>query len=128
MMMIMMSKLIFGDPGGLKLPDICLTDAEKPRKNLTQETRSDRGSNPGLLRERKRCYPLTTAVVGNTCNLKKNVVHYCTTDLHVVREISAINVTDNYLCYKESNSPYNFFLILIFNELFKFKTLDEWQH
>ena len=24
--------------------------------------------------------------------------------------------------------PYNFFFILIFNKLFKFKTLDEWQH
>ena len=33
------------------------------------------------------------------------------------REISAIIVTDDYLCYKEPESPYNFFLILIFNEL-----------
>ena len=32
------------------------------------------------------------------------------------------------LMYKEPNSPYNFFLILIYNELFKFKTSDEWQH
>ena len=38
---------IFGDLGGLKLPDICLTGEEKPRKNLTQETCPDRGSNPG---------------------------------------------------------------------------------
>ena len=38
------------------------------------------------------------------------------------REISPIIVTDDYLRYKEPNSPYNFFfLILIFNELFKFK-------
>ena len=44
------------------------------------------------------------------------------------REISVIIVTDDYLCYKESKSPYNFFLILVFNELFKFKTSDEWQH
>ena len=45
------------------------------------------------------------------------------------RDISAIIVTDNYLCYKEQKkSPYSFFLILIFNELFKFKTSDEWQH
>ena len=44
------------------------------------------------------------------------------------REISAIIVPDDYLCYKEPKSPYNFFLILIFNELFKFKTSDEWQH
>ena len=28
---------------GLKLPDICLTGEEKPRKNLTQET-----SRPGI--------------------------------------------------------------------------------
>ena len=40
--------------------------------------------------------------------------------------MSAIIVTDDYLCYKEPKSPYNFF-ILIFNELFKFKTSDEWQ-
>ena len=42
-------------------------------------------------------------------------------------EISAIIVTD-YLFYKEPKSPYNFFFIfLIFNELFKFKTSDERQ-
>ena len=44
-------QMIFGDLGGLKLPDICLTGKEKSRKNLTQETCPDRGSNPGLLRE-----------------------------------------------------------------------------
>ena len=38
------------------------------------------------------------------------------------RGISAIIVTDDYLCYKEPKTPYNFFLILIFNNLFKFKT------
>ena len=27
-------QMIFGDLGGLKLPDICLTGEEKPRKNL----------------------------------------------------------------------------------------------
>ena len=37
-------------------------------------------------------------------------------------------VTEDYLCYKEPKSPYNFFLILIFNELFKFKISDERQH
>ena len=42
--------------------------------------------------------------------------------------MSAIIVTVDYLCYKEPNSPYNFSLILIFNELFTFKTSDEWQH
>ena len=43
--------------------------------------------------------------------------------LQGVREISAIIVTDDYLCYKEPKS-----LILIFTEWFKFKTSDERQH
>ena len=49
-------QMIFGDLGGLKHPDICLTGEEKPRKNLTQETCSDWGSNPGPLRDRRACY------------------------------------------------------------------------
>ena len=52
-------QIIFGDRGGLKLPDICLTDEEKPRKNLTPETCPDRGSNPGPLRDRRACYRLS---------------------------------------------------------------------
>ena len=44
------------------------------------------------------------------------------------REMSAIIVTGNYLCYNFLKVLLTFFLILIFNELFKFKTLDEWQH
>ena len=45
------------------------------------------------------------------------------------REISAITVTDGYLCYKEPKSPYNFFFFLsIVYELFKFKTSDVRQH
>ena len=48
-------QMIFGDLGGLKLPDICLIGEEKPRKNLTQETCPDRGSNPGPLRDRRAC-------------------------------------------------------------------------
>ena len=55
-------EMIFGDLVALKLPDICLTDEEKPRKNLTEETCPDRGSNPGPLRERQR-YPSGTEVV-----------------------------------------------------------------
>ena len=51
-------QMIFGDLGGLKLPDICLTGEEKPRKNLTQETCPDRGSNPGPLRDKRACYHL----------------------------------------------------------------------
>ena len=52
-------QIIFGDIMGLKLPDIRLTGEEKPRKkNLTQETRPDRGSNPGPLRDKCACYRL----------------------------------------------------------------------
>ena len=51
-------QMIFGDLGGIKLPDISLTGEEKPRKNLTQETCPDWGSNPGLLRDRRACYHL----------------------------------------------------------------------
>ena len=51
-------QIIFGDLGGLKLPDICLTGEEKPRKNLTKETSPDRGSNPGPLRDRRAWYHL----------------------------------------------------------------------
>ena len=45
-------QMIFGDLVGLKLPDICLTGEEKPRKNLTHETCRDQGSNPGPQRGR----------------------------------------------------------------------------
>ena len=49
-------QMILGDLGGLKFPDICLTGEEKPRKNHTQETCPDRGSNPGPLRDKRACY------------------------------------------------------------------------
>ena len=49
-------QMIFRDLGGLKLPDIGLTDEEKPRKDVTQETCPDRGSNPGPLRDKRACY------------------------------------------------------------------------
>ena len=39
-------KMIFEDLGGLKLPEICLTSEEKPRKNLTQETCPEPGIEP----------------------------------------------------------------------------------
>ena len=51
-------QMIFGDLWGLKLPDIHLTDEEKPRKNLTQETCPDQGSNPGPLRDKRASYRL----------------------------------------------------------------------
>ena len=50
--------MIFGDLGGLKFPDICLTGEEKPQKNLTKETCPDPGSNPGPLRDKRACYHL----------------------------------------------------------------------
>ena len=37
-------------------------------------------------------------------------------EIQGVREINAIILNENYLCYKETKSPYNFFLILIFYE------------
>ena len=49
-------QMIFGDFVGLKLPDIHLTGEEKPRKNLTQETCPDWGSNPRPLRDKHACY------------------------------------------------------------------------
>ena len=52
-------QIIFGDLGDLKFPDICLTGEEKPRENLTQETCAYRGSNPGPLRDRRACCPLS---------------------------------------------------------------------
>ena len=58
MMMDDDGQMIFGDLVGLKLPDIRLTGEEKPRKNLTQETYLDRGSNPGPLRDKRACYHL----------------------------------------------------------------------
>ena len=44
------------------------------------------------------------------------------------REISAIILTDDYLCYKEPKILTTFLLNLIFNELFNFKTSDKRQH
>ena len=44
---------------GLKLPDICLASEEKPRRKLTKETCPDRGSNPGLLHDRRASYHLS---------------------------------------------------------------------
>ena len=47
-------QMIFGDLVGRKLPDIRLTGEEKPHPgNLSQ-----RGSNPGPLRDKRTCYHL----------------------------------------------------------------------
>ena len=58
MKMILMAKGYSGNHTGLKLPDICVTGEEKPRKNLTQETCPDRASNPGPLCDRRAYYHL----------------------------------------------------------------------
>ena len=55
--------MIFRNLGGLKLPDICLTGEEKPRKNLTQETCPDRVSNPGPLRDRRTCWIVIVIII-----------------------------------------------------------------
>ena len=51
-------QMMFGDLVGLMLPDIRLTGEKKLRKNLTQETCSDQGSNPDPLRGKRACYHL----------------------------------------------------------------------
>ena len=67
-------QMIFGDLVGLKLPDTCLTGEEKPRKNLTQETCPDQGSNPGPLRDRRACYRLAHSG-GRYFSMKKFLRH-----------------------------------------------------
>ena len=47
-------QMIFGELGGLKLPDLVL----QVRKNPTHETCPDQGSNTGPLRDRRACYRL----------------------------------------------------------------------
>ena len=41
-------QMIFGDPGGLKLPDICLTDEGKTPKKSHPGNLSRPGIEPGL--------------------------------------------------------------------------------
>ena len=52
-------QMIFGDLGGLKLLDICLTGEEKPRKNLTRKL------VPNGDRTRARC---VTSAYATTCS------------------------------------------------------------
>ena len=68
-------QMIFGEIGGLKLPDISLTGEEKPRKNLTQETCPDRGSNPGTLRDRRACCRLAHSggLLGSSFNTYRSL-------------------------------------------------------
>ena len=70
-------QMIFGNLGGLKLPDICLTGEEKPRINLTQETCPDRGSNPGPLRDRRACYRLShSGGIKRDIIIHNNIVYF----------------------------------------------------
>ena len=66
-------QMIFGDLGGLKLHENVLQVREKPRKNLTQETCPDRGSNPGPLRDKRACYLLSHS--GGRQNFMISILH-----------------------------------------------------
>ena len=83
-------QMIFRDLGGLKLPDICLTGEENPRKNLTQETCPDRGSNPGPLRDRRACYRLSLS--GGRSSLNSPGEPFMLRSVIFMREQEKINV------------------------------------
>ena len=51
----------------LWFPDICLTVEGKPWKKPQPGNWLNRGSNPGPLGKRQRCYPYTTAMVLSRC-------------------------------------------------------------
>ena len=61
-------QMIFGDLGGLKLPDICLTGEKKPEKT------SPRKPAPTGDRTRARCVPGAHAVAGPTAVDKINIM------------------------------------------------------
>ena len=98
-------QMIFGNLGGLKLPDICLTGEEIPRKNLTQETFLGRGSNPGPLHDRCTCCRLTHSggpvVLTTNPHLKTGVDSTPETlcEKHFRQQIPYTN-----LCYREEIS------------------------
>ena len=66
-------QMIFGDLEGLKLPHICLTGEEKPRKILTQ-TCPDWGLYAGPLHDRRAYYRLSHS--GGLFGILKNVLHH----------------------------------------------------
>ena len=87
-------QMIFGDLGGLKLPNICLTGEEKPRKNLTQETCPDWGSNPGPLHDRCACYRLahsghTSKLIGD--GIKVSIFNCCNDATVITREVPLVH-------------------------------------
>ena len=71
------SQMIFGDLGGLKFPDICLTGEEKPRKKT-----SPRKLVPTVDRTRARCVTSAHATtcstaVDNPQNVNLKILSYC---------------------------------------------------
>ena len=61
--MIMIVKWYSGNHEGLKLPDICLTGKEKPRKKHDSGNWSLPGIEPVPLRDRRACYRLLHSLV-----------------------------------------------------------------
>ena len=96
------SQMIFGDLGGLKLPDISLIGEEKPRKYLTQETCPDRGSNTSPLRDRRACYHLLHSSFENTYKtiILPVVVYCCETWFLTLKEKHRLRVFENKISRK----------------------------
>ena len=81
-------QMTFGDLGGPKVSWHLSYRWEKPRKNFTQETCPDRGSNPGQLRDKRACYHLLHSGGRNNYHEKKY-------------SLTSIKLSENYqhLCY-----------------------------
>ena len=58
-------QIIFWDLGGRKLPDICLTGEENPRKNLTQETFPTGDRTRACCVTGEGCHLANTVGIGN---------------------------------------------------------------
>ena len=105
-------QMIFGDLVGLKLPDICLTYEEKPRKTSPRKlvpTRIEPGPkkpHPGNL-SRRGLDPGPKNLTQETCPDEDWTRARCVTDAHA----TACSTAVDYLWYKEPNSSYNIFLI-----------------
>ena len=106
-----------------------LTGEEKPRKNLTQETCHDRGTNPGPLRDKRACYHLLHSGgpfvlqlrkisgenlnQGNWIDLGSNTgpLGYCPSTTVMVSLHSCLwKVTCNWSEYQETKNFWNFSL------------------
>ena len=63
-------QMMFGDLVGLKLPDILsYWWGKTPKKNITQESSPDRGSNPGPLSDRQACNTYLLAFIAKCQSL-----------------------------------------------------------